>query len=137
MRILTLIEASERLRCMPRRLREFLRAHPIGLDGRPLYLQYGREKLFTEADIARISDLICHLTEQDLSCRSNSGRRVPARRRITRSAAPTSESQLSEALRLASERSPRRSSNNENVKSNVVSLSSAANSRLPAQRRPT
>src|SRR5262249_3449789 len=126
MRILTLIEASERLRCKPRRLREFLRAHPIGLDGRPLYLQYGREKLFREADIARIFDLIRHLTEQDLSCRSNSGRRVPARRRITRSAAPISGSPLSEALRLASEPSPSRSCGNGKAKSNVVSLSSAA-----------
>lgn len=54
MTLLTLIEAAERLRRKPRRLREFLREHPLGLDGRPLYLQDGRDKLFSLADVDRI-----------------------------------------------------------------------------------
>src|SRR5262245_60107566 len=99
--ILTLPEAAERLRRKPRRLREFLRAHPLGLDGRPLYLQDGRDKLFSEADIGRISDLIRHLTEQGLPCRFTSDRRVRAKRRIGKSEARTSESAVRRALALA------------------------------------
>ena len=103
--LLTLPEAADRLRRKPRRLKEFLRANPLGLDGRPLYLQDGRDKLFSEADIARISDLIRYLTEQGLPCRSNSGRRVQARRHTTRSGGHTSASILKRALELAGETS--------------------------------
>ena len=63
MALLTLIEAAEQLRRTPRRLRDFLRAYPVGLDGRPLYLQDGRDKLFSPADLARIQDVIRYLTE--------------------------------------------------------------------------
>jgi hypothetical protein len=37
-----------------RRLRQWLHANPLGIDGRPLYRLAGRTKLFSESDIERL-----------------------------------------------------------------------------------
>lgn len=127
--LLTLEQAAERLSRRPRRLREFLRAHPLGLDGRALYRQDGRDKLFAEGDIARISELMLHLTEQGLPCRSSSGRRAPAKRRTIPSSGPTSASTLRRALALAGNLSPISSGGEKSKKSNVVQLPGQASPR--------
>src|SRR5262249_60022461 len=102
MTFLTLDEAAAKLRKSRRWLQSFLRRHPY-------YRLAGRTKLFTEADINRLYEA--------LPCPSNSSRRES--RRSSRSGVPTSESTLTEALRLANELLPRRPSRSGNAKSNV------------------
>jgi hypothetical protein len=133
--LLTLEEAANRLRRTPRQLREFLRAHPLGLDGHPLYSQVGRDKLFRQEDLERILAVFRDLTEQGLPCRSSSGRRVPAKRRITRSEALTSESVVRRALALAGAKSPNNSSARNEQKLNVVPLPGREN--RPSQKQPS
>src|SRR5262245_38809482 len=118
MTFLTIDEAAARLRKSRRWLQSFLRQHPY-------YRLAGRTKLFTEADINRLYEA--------LPCPSHSSHR--ASRRSGRSGVHTSASTLTEALRLAREPLPRKSSSNGNVRSNVVSLPNAANRRLPVRRQ--
>ncbi len=95
MRRLTVNEVAEALRKTPRWLREWLRAHPADPDGEPYYTPVGRNKIFHETDIARIELAL----RGEMKCRSNSGRRAPAKRRTTKYEGPTSES----AWKLAAE----------------------------------
>ncbi|MBX3535806.1 MAG: hypothetical protein KF826_15775 [Xanthobacteraceae bacterium] len=98
----TLPEAAALLRRRPRWLLEWLRQHPLGLDDRPLFMQAGRDKLFTDADIGRIQEV---MRQEAVPCPSSSSRPAKENRRISRSAAHTSASILNEALALASGRS--------------------------------
>src|SRR5262245_22623339 len=118
MTFLTLDEAAAKLRKSRRWLQSFLREHPY-------YRLAGRTKLFTEADINR--------PYEALPCPSNSSRR--ASRRFSRSGVHTSASTLTEALRLASEPLPRKSSSSGNARLNVVSLPNAASRPLPVRRQ--
>jgi hypothetical protein len=86
-------------------LQDFLRDHPH-------YRLAGRTKLFTDADILRLIEA--------LPCPSSSSRRAKAR--TGRSAARISGGTLTEALALASERSPPKCSKGSSGKSNVVSF---------------
>src|SRR5262249_23311421 len=70
------------------------------LTGIPFYRRARRTKLFAPADIKRIYEA--------LPCPSSSFRRAKAGRRSSVSEAPTSESTLTGALRLASEGKPPR-----------------------------
>ena len=135
--LLTLTEAARQLRRTPRRLRDFLRGHPLGLDGRPLFLQDGRDKLFSPADLARIQDVIRYLTEQGLPCHSTSGRHAREKRRTTISAAHTSESVVRRALALAGVKSPKGSSTKSETRSNVVPLPNQGSRRLQRPPLPT
>lgn len=94
-RALTLNEAAIELRTSKRWLLEWLRKHPADKAGEPYYTPVGRDKIFHQADIARIEGAL----REGAKCRSSSGRRAPAKRRISKSAAPTSES----AWKLAAE----------------------------------
>jgi hypothetical protein len=99
--LLTIEQAAERLTYPNlRRFREWLRAHPRGLDNLPLYTQRGRDKLFSEQDIARIRAVEIHLTAEAMPCRSSSSRPARARARTGRSAGHTSASMLIEAQEL-------------------------------------
>jgi hypothetical protein len=64
--VFTLVESAHKLRRRPRWLREFLKEHPIGLDGKALFLAAGRELLLTEGDLGRILALLRHLTSEKL-----------------------------------------------------------------------
>src|SRR5262245_11061337 len=111
-------EVAAELRVKKRWLADFLRANPSDEYGERFFRVAGRVKLFTETDIARIY--------KALPCPSSSFRPGKARRRIGRAAVRTSDNTLIEALRLASEHSPARSSSDGNARSNVVSLSTRA-----------
>src|SRR5262245_50424359 len=108
--LLTIDQVAEQLHKSRRWLQDFLRDHP------DCYLRIGRTPQFEDAHIARL------IARIDQSCRSSSSRRVKANRPIGRYAAPTSESELTEALRLASELSRSRRSAKSKARSNVVSL---------------
>lgn len=84
-----LAEAAEELRKGERWLRDWLKQHPRDVHGEAFYCLAGRTKLFTNADIDRI--------RESLPCPSRSSRRKLGVRRTTTSAAPTSESLLTEA----------------------------------------
>lgn len=91
----TVEEVAAELRKTRRWLLEWLRAHPRDNGGQLYYTPVGRDKIFHQADIARIEGAL----RGDVQCRSSSGRRAPAKRRISKSAEPTSES----AWKLAAE----------------------------------
>src|SRR5574341_1675283 len=81
---LTLKEAAAKLRKSERWLWDWLDKTPRDPFDRPYYRLAGRTKLLSEGDVARIFEA--------LPCPSSSGRRVPAKRRTSKSEAPTSES---------------------------------------------
>jgi hypothetical protein len=103
---LTVREVAECLRMTPRRLMEWLRAHPHDHHGEPFYSPMGRTKTFDESDIARIRAA----ARDEERCRLGSSHRIAARGRSGRSTGRVSASPLTEALALASERRPRGSS---------------------------
>src|SRR5262249_4115182 len=92
---LTIDEAATELRTTRRWLLEWLRANPRDAQDEPYYTPIGRDKNFHQTDIARIERAL----REGMKCRSRSGRRAKARRRISKSAEPTSES----AWKLAAE----------------------------------
>ena len=92
-RRLTVEEAAAELRKSRRWLLTWLRAHPVDARGEPYYTPVGRDKIFHEADIARI--------ERDLREQvRRPGRSTPARRRIMKSEERTSESEWRRAAEL-------------------------------------
>ena len=84
-----IIEAARELRKSERWLRDWLKQNPFDQRGEPFYRLAGRTKLFTDRDIDRI--------RESLPCPLPSSRRKLGARQITISAAPTSESLLTEA----------------------------------------
>ena len=119
---LTMDEAAKTLHRSRRWLQEWLRSHPTDGYGVPFYSPLGRAKLFTDADISRILETV---REQERCRLSSSHRQRPAGRHTSPSAAPSSESTLTEALRLASGGRPPRSCANGKSRSNVVSIEQA------------
>src|SRR6266568_2784423 len=117
---LTMDDTASRLHKSRRWLQDWLRNHPVDRNGEPFYTPLGRTKIFDERDIQRIRDAL----KEEARCRLNSSRRGQAKRPIGRSAALISGDMLTEALRLASARSPQKCSVNSNGPSNVVSLPS-------------
>jgi hypothetical protein len=113
-------QVAERLHKSRRWLQDFLRGRDIGRLA-------GRTKLFTDADILRLIEA--------LPCPSSSSRR--ASRRTGRSAARISGGTLTEALALASERSPPKCSKGSSGKSNVVPMPSREKRHSRAQQRAT
>jgi hypothetical protein len=117
--IFTMHEAAERLHKSRRWLQDWLREHPADRFGRPFYAPLGRTKVFTDDDLRRI--LIAAM--EDERCRLDSSRH--GRRHGMRHgefAAPTSASTLTDARALARKHSPRKSAENSNATSKVVSL---------------
>src|ERR1019366_9117419 len=115
----TLPETAAMLRKSPRWLREWLRTNPVDPEGEPYYTPVGRDKIFHQADIARIERAL----RRELQCRSSSGRRAPAKRRTSKYGAPTSESAWKLAAELTSD--PSLSSNSarsRNASSNTGSI---------------
>jgi hypothetical protein len=100
-RRLTLKEVAAELRKTPRWLLEWLRAHPRDAQGEPYYTPVGRDKIFHPNDITRIESAL----RGELQCRSNSGRRALAKRRIMKSAGRTSESEWKLAAELTNDHS--------------------------------
>ena len=92
----TLLEAADRLRKSKRWLLEWLRKHPADRNGEPFYTPVGRDKIFHQADIARIEAAL----RGGIQCRSVSGRRAPVKRRILKSEGHTSESEWKLAAEL-------------------------------------
>jgi hypothetical protein len=92
---MTATEAANVLRKSKRWLLEWLRKHPADQEGEPYYTPIGRDKIFHQADIARIEWAL----REGVKCRSNSGRRALVKRRTMKSGARTSESEW----RLAAE----------------------------------
>lgn len=88
--IYTMDEAATLMRIGRRNLQELVKAHPF-------YFSNGARKLFTEGDIAA---LIQAMRQEAETCRLSYTRPAPAKARIGRSAARTSESALIEAQRL-------------------------------------
>jgi excisionase family DNA binding protein len=103
-RLYTVEEVAARFRVSRRTLQAHIRRFPF-------YRLLGRRKLFTEADIARLYEA--------LPCPSNSNRRVRAERRTTASGAPISESLLTEALALLTEKQPTASAAGGSTKSSA------------------
>ena len=96
----TLAEAAAQLMAPSTRwLADWLRAHPRDKSGEPYYTPVGRDKVFRSDDIARIEFAL----REGLKCHSSSGRRGQARRRITRSGAPTEVQKDHSAWRQAAE----------------------------------
>ena len=96
---LTLTEAAAELRKTPRWLRDWVRAHPRDKSGLPYYTPAGRDKLFHPNDIARIEQAL----REDVTCLSGSGRRVKAKRRISKSAEPTLDAAWRSAAELTND----------------------------------
>jgi hypothetical protein len=100
---LTLREAAEKLRKSERWLWDWLDKHPRDRFDQPYYRLAGRTKLISEADLARIFE--------DLpSCPSRSGRPAKAKRRTSKSAAPTSDAAWKLAAELTNDPSLKNSS---------------------------
>jgi hypothetical protein len=93
---LTLPEAAAALRTSKRWLLEWLRKHPADKAGEPYFTPVGRDKLFHQNDIARIEFAL----REGVKCRSVSGRRAPVKRRILKSAEPTSDAEWKLAAEL-------------------------------------
>jgi hypothetical protein len=87
-RRLTVEEAAAELRESRRWLPTWLRTHPVDAKGEPYYTPVGRDKIFHEADVARIEQV------------RRPGRSMPAGRRTTKSV--KGQEDLA-ALRLAAE----------------------------------
>lgn len=96
---LTLDEAAAELRKSPRWLLEWVREHPRDNDGEPYFTPVGRDKIFHQADIARIERAL----REGIQCRSNSGRRAQAKRPISKSAARTLDSEWKLAAELTND----------------------------------
>jgi DNA-binding transcriptional MerR regulator len=109
--LFTLEEVAARFRVSRRTLQAHIRKYPH-------YRTLGRRKLFTEADIARLYEA--------LPCPSSSNLRVKARRRTTALEAPTSESMLTEARALVTERQPNAFAAAGSPKSNAPNTSTRA-----------
>lgn len=107
-KLLTLDEVAGHFRVSRRTFQAHIRRYPF-------YRTLGRRKLFTEADIARLYEA--------LPCPSNSNHRVKARRRTTALEAPTSESMLTEALALLTEKQQNASAATGSPKSNAANTS--------------
>lgn len=118
----TLDEAAAELRKSARWLQEWLRKHPRDNDGEPYFTPVGRDKIFHQADIARIERAL----REGIQCRSDSGRRAQVRRRTLKSEAPTSDAAWKLAAELTDD--PSLSSNCEKSKS---ASSSTGNTRRP------
>lgn len=118
----TIDDVAQRVRKSRRWTLDFVRRHGIGRKA-------GRDWRFTDADMA--------LLIAELPCPSSSSRRGRGNRQTGRSAARISASQLTEALALASERLPPKSSRGLSDRSNVVSLRSRESRRLRAQPQRT
>jgi len=116
----TMDEAASKLRMSRRNLQDWLSDHPVDCAGIPFFIDNGNRKRFTDADL----DRIIKAQREETLCRLNSERRVKAKPRTTRYAGRTSESGLTEALKLASEPLPRKSSMRLNARSNVVAMPS-------------
>jgi hypothetical protein len=93
---LTMDEAAAELRKKPRWFREWLRKHPADKSGEPYFTPVGRDKIFHQADIARIEFAL----REGVKCRSSSGRRAPAKRRTLKSAERTSGAEWRQAAEL-------------------------------------
>jgi hypothetical protein len=115
-------EAAEELRKTTRWLLEWLRKHPADKAGEPYYTPVGRDKIFHHADIARIETAL----REGIKCRSNSGRRGPARRPISKSGERTSDAAWKLAAELTND--PSLTSNSEKSKS---ASKSTGNTRRP------
>jgi hypothetical protein len=98
-RPLTLPEAADQLRKSKRWLLEWLRQHPLDKAGSPYFTPVGRDKIFHQADIARIELAL----REDLKCPSPSARRATAKRRISKSAGPISASEWKLAAELTND----------------------------------
>jgi hypothetical protein len=97
---LTLEEAAEELLAPSARwLNEWLLKHPRDKNGEPFYTPIGRAKRFHRSDITRIEVAL----RGELQCRSGSGRRVKAKRQITKSGGRTSDSELRLAAELTND----------------------------------
>src|SRR5258708_28901987 len=93
---LTLNEAATELRKSRRWLQDCLARHPLDAAGIPFYVPLGRTKTFDDSDLDRIRAT----AREEERCRLNSPRPARPRRRIIPSAAPTSESTLTELRAL-------------------------------------
>jgi hypothetical protein len=114
----TMEEAAKELRKSRRWLQDWLRDHPTDAAGIPFYAPLGRTKTFSDTDLERIRAT----AREEERCRLNSSRPARAKRRITPSAAPTSESTLSELRVLLKKSSPAKFSRASSGQSNVVSM---------------
>lgn len=103
----TLDEAAAEFRVSRRFFQDFIRKNPF-------YRVLGRRKLFSDDDMRRLFEL--------LPCPSNSARRAPAKRRIGKSEAPTSESTLNELRALLTKPSHNSCLAPSESRSNVVSM---------------
>ena len=119
-KLYTLAEAASSIHKSARWLRSWLRGR--GGIGKLA----GRTRLFTEADVLRI------IGELE-PCPSNCSRPKRAGRRTSTSAADALRSPLTEALALATERSPSSSSGRSKTKSSVVAMPNRATPRSPQQ----
>jgi hypothetical protein len=94
-KLYTVEEVAARFRVSRRTLQSHIRQYPY-------YRTLGRRKLFTEADISRLYE--------NLPCPSSSSPLARARPRTGQYVGPISGNTLTEALRLASEPTPLKSS---------------------------
>jgi hypothetical protein len=92
-------EVATGFRKSPRWLGDWLRANPRDAQGELFFTPVGRDKIFYPADVARIERAL----RESIPCRSSSGRRALAKRRTTKSAAPTSDSMLRLAADLTND----------------------------------
>ena len=105
----TIDEAAAFFRVKRRFFQDFIKDHPF-------YHPFGRRKLFFPEDLARIKEAL------PTPCPSNSAPRAKARRLTMKSAAPTSESTLSELRKLLTKSRPPKPCAPSSEPSNVVSL---------------
>ena len=93
---LTIEEASYSLRKSKRWLNEWLAKFPADNAGEPYFTPVGRDKIFHQADIARIERAL----REGIKCRSSSGRRAPVKRRTLKSEERTSGAEWKQAAEL-------------------------------------
>ena len=117
--LLTMAGAAEVLHKSRRWLQDWLRSNPADRYGVPFYSPLGRAKLFSDADITRILETV---REQERCRLSSSRRQRRVERHTSPSVAPSLESTLTEALRLASAGKPLKSAASGKSRSNVVSI---------------
>lgn len=118
-------EVIKRVGKSRRWLQNFLRSHPVGR-------MAGRTRLFTAADIAKLIESLP--AAEALQCRSRSFRRNQGAHRIGVCAALTSDAALTEARRLANEKSLPKSSQHGRPTSNVVAMPGPANGEVSGVR---
>ena len=112
----TMDETATKLRISRRSLQDFIRDYPY-------YRSFGRKKLFTDEDVARLIEA--------LPCPGNSSRPARAKRRSGTSGGNTSASLLTEVRALARGEPPLRSSTPGNDKRSVVSFPNSGTRRRP------